>query len=341
MQRHLAALVVSTALAWTPLALAQDAVTSDALFQRGVDDMAALHYDLACPAIAESLRLDPRPGTLFTLAECYAKAGKLASAVVRYDEYITLFSRMTPEQQSKQLGREKTAQEQRDLLKPDVPLLTVALEPGAPLDTLVKRDDTVLNAPSLGVALPVDPGEHTISAQPPNGPVTTQTLTIGKGERKELRLKVEVTTTTTVSTISKTGGSAAPPSAPRESRREAQRIAAFVLGGIGAAGLVSGAVAGAVTLARRSTAEETCDFDTHACTSQQGLDALSSARTSGVVSTVAFAVGGALVGTAAIVFFTAPSPSDAAPTKSASSPPEVSVSVSPYGGFAALSGVFQ
>ena len=84
MQRRLATALFALTLAWAPSALAQDSVTSDALFQKGIDDLAAGRYDIACPAIAESLRLDPRPGTLFTLAECYSKAGKVASAVVRY-----------------------------------------------------------------------------------------------------------------------------------------------------------------------------------------------------------------------------------------------------------------
>lgn len=342
MQRHLVALVFSTTLAWAPQALAQDAVTSDALFQRGVDDMMLGRYETACPAIAESLRLDPRPGTLFTLAECYAKGGKLASAVVRYDEYLTTFSRMTPEQQSKQLGREKTALEQRDLLKPDVPLLTVKLEAGAPADTRVLRDDTLLNGPSLGVALPVDPGDHTVSAQTPNGPLTTQTLTIRKGERKEISLKVEVTTTTTMSTTSKTGGSAAPPArAPSASSRgETQRIVGLALGGVGAAGLLTGAIAGGVTLARKSSVEESCDLGAQTCSTSEGLDELSSARTSGLVSTVGFAAGGALLATGLIVFLTSPS-SRTAETSRDTALPELGFGFDAHGGFATLTGVFQ
>jgi hypothetical protein len=341
MQRHLAALVFSATLAWTPQALAEDTVTSDALFQRGVDDMMLGRFDTACPAIAESLRLDPRPGTLFTLAECYAKGGKLASAVVRYDEYLTAFSRMTPEQQSKQLGREKTALEQRDLLKPEVPLLTVRLEAGAPADTRVMRNDTLLNGPSLGVALPVDPGEHTVSAQTPNGPRTTQTLTIQKGERKEISLEVEVTTVTTMSTTSKTGGSAAPKAKPPTgSRGDTQRIVALALGGVGVAGLLTGAIAGGVTLARKSSVEQSCDLDAKKCSTSQGLDELSSARTSGVVSTVGFAAGGALLATGLIVFLTAPSERTAETSKDTALP-ELRVGFDGQSGFATLTGVFQ
>ena len=42
------------------------------------------------PRFAESHRLDPRPGTLFALASCEEKRGRLAAAVRIYDEYLAL-----------------------------------------------------------------------------------------------------------------------------------------------------------------------------------------------------------------------------------------------------------
>src|SRR5260221_14760041 len=86
-------------------ALAQDVSTAKAMFDKGVQDMEAGKFDSGCPALQESYRLDPRPGTLFTLAECFAKGGKTASAVARYEDYLNVFSRMTPEEQGKQHGR--------------------------------------------------------------------------------------------------------------------------------------------------------------------------------------------------------------------------------------------
>lgn len=337
MQRQVATALLATTIAWAAPALAQDAVTSEALFRKGVDDMAAGKYDTACPAIAESLRLDPRPGTVFALGECYAKAGKPASAVVRYDEYLTAFSRMTPEQQSKQLGREKTAKEQRDLLARDVPMLVVKLAPGAPPDTLVKRDDTVLNGPSLGLPLPVDPGEHVVSAQAPNGPVTTQRVTIGKGERKEISLEVEVVAASPEVPMRR----AEPivPTAPaRDGRGDTQRIVAYVLGGVGAGGVIAGAIAGGLALAKKSSVEETCSFTTHECASQEDLDDLSAARTTGLVSTIGLVAGGALLATGAIVFFTAPSStSKSKPAASAS----LGFAMGPSGGFVSIAGSLQ
>ena len=77
----LAATLVSSA-AWPALA-AGPVDAAKALFDRGVEQLEAGHFNRACPAIEKSYQLDPRPGTLFTLAECEAKRGRLATAVQR------------------------------------------------------------------------------------------------------------------------------------------------------------------------------------------------------------------------------------------------------------------
>src|ERR1700733_1971568 len=73
----------------------QDLAAAEALFNRGLADMTAGKYDTGCPAIGESYRLDPRPGTLFTVAECESKWGHYATASARYDDYLSLYSRLS------------------------------------------------------------------------------------------------------------------------------------------------------------------------------------------------------------------------------------------------------
>src|SRR4051812_5323242 len=88
MKRSLFLASVALAALQVSPALAQDPAAAEALFNKGVTEMQAGHFDVACPAISESQRLDPRPGTLFTLAECEAKSGKIATALVHYDDYL-------------------------------------------------------------------------------------------------------------------------------------------------------------------------------------------------------------------------------------------------------------
>src|SRR5262245_5559003 len=99
-------------------ALADDTAAAEALFNRGMADMDTGHYNTACPAIAESQHLDPRPGTLFTLAVCETRWGRIATAVTRYGDYLSLYDRLTPEQQVRQAERAKEAKKQRETLGP-------------------------------------------------------------------------------------------------------------------------------------------------------------------------------------------------------------------------------
>src|SRR5580658_10162383 len=106
-------------------------------FSYGLAEMLAGRYATGCPAIEASYKLDPRPGTLFTLAECENKRGRVATAVARYVDYLSAYARLTSEQQQKQGKREQTAQSQKAALEPQVPRLTLSLPPGAPAGVVV------------------------------------------------------------------------------------------------------------------------------------------------------------------------------------------------------------
>ena len=63
--------------------------------------------------------------------------------------------------------------------EPQVPQLVLALPETAPKGTIVsKRDGLLLSSISLGIALPVDPGEHVIVTQVPSGPEHEQRISV-------------------------------------------------------------------------------------------------------------------------------------------------------------------
>src|SRR3954462_7468167 len=62
----------------------KEKAASDKLYQEGLAKMLEGAFGVGCPKLAESQRLFPRPGTLFTLAECQAKSGKLVAAIEGY-----------------------------------------------------------------------------------------------------------------------------------------------------------------------------------------------------------------------------------------------------------------
>src|SRR4051812_14269869 len=92
-------------------AAAQDIAAAEALFKRGLVDMEAGRYETGCKAIAESQRIDPHLGTLFTLAMCESRWGHTATAMTRFGEYLTRYERLAPDQQANQGERPKVAKE--------------------------------------------------------------------------------------------------------------------------------------------------------------------------------------------------------------------------------------
>jgi hypothetical protein len=273
---------------------------SAALFDQGLKDMLAGRYDKGCPELAESQRLDPEPGTLFTLAECERKQGKIATAAAHYDDYLRLFDHMTPDQQKDQRGRDQVSKQERAAITPFIPKLTLRLPPNAPPSTVVKLSGKQLDSPSLGVPLPVDPGSYTVTTQVPGGPVHEQSLVINKGENKDVTLEVDVP-----HPAQRAPANSAPASPKTEpvASSSSQRTWAYVAGGVGVAGVVTGSVAGVLAFGKKSTVDKDCKGLT--CT-PEGKQAVDSGRTDALISTIGFSVGAAGLIAGAVLLLTAP-----------------------------------
>ena len=97
------------------------------------------------------------------------------------------------------------------------------------------------------------------------------------------------------------------PSDAQPARQPSSHTAAYVIGGVGLAGLVTGVVAGLLVLDRKHTVDDNCHD--HVC-NQTGLDATSSGKTLGIVSTVGFVAGGVGLGAATYLFLAAPPPGE-------------------------------
>ncbi|MEP7121322.1 MAG: hypothetical protein ABJE95_10450 [Byssovorax sp.] len=300
---------LASTLAHEARAAAQGVDPPAALFDRGLAAMEKGRYAAGCPDLAESQRLDPRPGTLFTLASCEDRWGHTATAVAEYSEYLQVYEQLPEDRKAAQGERPKVARAQRDKLIPAVPELTLMLSPGAPAGVVVKRDGRVVTAAALGAAWQVDPGEHTVSTEVPGGGIWRQQILVGKGEKKKVALEV------------RDGGPVArqplnadnpAPSPILDAGPSTRRVATYVVGGAGLAGLVLGGVMGGLTLGKKGTVTQHCgkgiqSSDETAC-DQTGLDAVNSGKTFGLVSTVGLAVGLAGVGAAVILYLAEPTP---------------------------------
>jgi hypothetical protein len=235
---------------------------AEILFERGLAAMNRGRYDEACPDLAESVRLDPQPGAIFTLAECENKAGSIASALAHYKGYLAFLGRLPASEQATQQERRRIAAEQIKELTPDVPLLAISLPEGAPPDAIVRRDGTPLGRPSLGLALPVNPGTHVASIEIAGRGSREKRIEVARGARLSVVLE-----------LPEPAPSISPRPPPRDTPlatkgREAKSglpPGAIVLGIVSAASLISFTAFALAGVAKESCAP-TCsnqDYDTY------------------------------------------------------------------------------
>ena len=304
-------------VAWARPAAAQDLAAAEALFDKGIKEMEAGRFDAACPALAESQRLDPRPGTLFALADCQDRAGKIASAAALYNDYLRLVAQMTQASKLRHNDRVQVATARRAALAPEVPELTLVLPESAPKDVVITRDGTSFTATSLGIALPLDPGEHLVTTRVGDGPLVEQRITLGRGEKKTVTLEVKLPGPAPAAVPAPSAPPSRPAAAPPPPRTHApppigadadsgmsgRRIGALVAGGIGVAGLALGGVTGAMALSKRSVIRAHCEG---AVCDAEGKAAADAIQLPGTLSTIGFGVGAASVAAGLILWLTEP-----------------------------------
>ncbi len=321
MRRLALANVLLGAAIWASSASAKPE-TAQELFDRGLADMLAGRFATGCPLIERSHELDAAPGTVFTLAECYARAGRVASAVERYSEFLRQYARMSAaEKAGEHTDRAKLSRQEKIRLLGLVPKIEIRLSEGAPEGTVVTSDGVELGADRIGRPIPIDPGEHVFVARAPGGPPIQQRVIIAPGESRVVELTV-VTLASDVDPLvaidpesdapdesagdpSETGGESGIVGA--EEKAGIPRWPAYFVGVLGLAGLGVGTGAGSFAIRKRNTElEPNCrERDTQGnflCVNQVGLDAEPKVRNAATVSTIGFAAGGALVVTSIVLF---------------------------------------
>jgi hypothetical protein len=279
---------------------------AEAMFQKGVADMEKKDFAAACPALSESQRLDPRPGTLFTLAECEAGWGHLASAFTGYTDYVTQVDGMPPAQRSKHADRRGRAAEQLKKLETQVPRVTLKTTRALPAGTEITLDALKIGGPMLGVPLPLDPGEHTITTRLGSSSPQSQMFSVVVGERKtvEIQPPKEDSGTPVAPTTSAAPATTTSPTSPPTAIQAApppSHTAIYVAGGVGAVGLIVGGVTGGLALGKKSTITDNC---TGLICNHTGKEAADSAKSMALLSTIGFGVGIAGVGLAAVLYAT-------------------------------------
>lgn len=166
-KRLLAPTAVAVSLAAATAAFAQPsaekAAAAQVLFDEGMKLMASGQFAAACPKLKSAQKLDPGMATQFRLAECYEKLGATASAWVLYIEVANAAKAANSR------DREAFARKRAQALEPRLSRMTITVAPALSelAGLTIKRDGILVEKPLWGTAVPVDPGEHFVTAQAP------------------------------------------------------------------------------------------------------------------------------------------------------------------------------
>jgi hypothetical protein len=303
-----AVLVCSVALPSRSYAQSTKAA-AEALFQEGRRLIDAGQIAEACPKFADSERLDPAPGTLINLANCYERNGQTATAWATYRE---------AEGAAVNAHRgdyEAVAKTRGAALAPRLSRMTVTTPPIDGIE--VKRDGVIVGRGELGVAIPVDPGKHTLQATAPGrkpwstvvdvaADSASVTVQVPQLEAKPEPPPAEVALANEPApALAASPQADLTPSAPPSTAGSTQRLAGLITAG---AGLVGVGVGTAFTLVGKSRYDESLSHcpQTNVC-DDVGVSRRDDARSAGTVATVAFGVGAAALVTGGVLWLSAPS----------------------------------
>jgi hypothetical protein len=275
---------------------AVDQAAATELFNAGRDLMKGGDFAAACPKLTESVRLEPTVGALAKLAECEEHERRMVSAYGRW-------------QQARNLARatndDRLADVEHEVARLDavVPKLRVIAAGALPEGTAVHVDDVELGQGSMGVALPVESGRHTVTAAAPRKRVWTATVdTAADGATTTVALP-DLEDAPSAPAVPATETSPQPAMAPRRAASTWRPIGA-ITAGAGLVAIAAGAAAGMVAMHQRDEAQ--CPGNV--CDSSGAADTLRTAKTTADWSTALFIAGGALAIGGATVWWLAGRP---------------------------------
>ena len=185
---RVAALLAASALGWCSRAGAEE---SDAarLFREGRALVVEGRFAEACPKLEQSQRLEPRLGTQLNIAFCNERLGELATAWRVFREAASTA------RQERDAERERFATSRADALAPRVPQLRVRAALGADLPA-IRVDDAPLPASDWGRELPLDPGEHRVTAASGGAEYWRTSVTLTEAQHAEIAVPAPPATPT-------------------------------------------------------------------------------------------------------------------------------------------------
>jgi tetratricopeptide (TPR) repeat protein len=296
------ALCASVFLLTPSVAYAGNEAAAEALFAEGQKLVKEKKYAEACAKFAESNRLDRGAGTLIHLADCYEKNKQTASAWATWKEAASAAQAIN------RADWQKLASDRSSKLEPKLAKLTIKVPES--VDKLeVTKDGAPFAQATWNTPLPVDVGPHTIEATAPGHKPYKTTANVSKdGEKLDVVIPKLEALPADPALATKTEPTKPEPAKPAPKEEEdgsGQRAIGYIVAGVGVVGLAVGGVTGLMAMSANNEAKDKCPQE-GACANKDGVDANESAKSLGLVSTIGFGAGAALIIGGAVLIFTAP-----------------------------------
>lgn len=310
--RALSAGIIMVALAITRDALAEptaaDVETARGLYVEGLELRDGGKLEMSLGRFKAAHALATTPITSLELGRAHALLGELVEA----REVLLSIERLPvqPGESGKAANARVEARAMADQLRDRIPGLRIVFSPEPPSPPHVTIDGVVIPAEALANPRKVNPGSHTITTEA-SGARATSTVLLIERELRMVTLTLRASTTP-VSPADTPRETPPPPTTPSTTTTTTSPTGWFYVGlGAAGVGIVVGSITGAIALSKASTLETEC---TGSACPRTAADDLSTSRTMGVVSTVAFGVaafGGAL---AIVTYLTRPTSTTAVRT---------------------------
>jgi hypothetical protein len=306
-----------------------DSATAERLFREAKTLMSQKRYTEACPKLAESHRAEPSGGTILHLAYCHKEEGRIATAYKELEEAVLFAIR------DKREDREKAAKTLMTELAPKLSKLSIVVVPEVMRlpGIEVKRDGVLVPPSEWGSAIPVDPGQHTVTAWAPGRKPLLKTVDL-RGDAATG--SVVISAIDMDPSLKADSGTKSPPATSTPSNKGGgfgtQRKIAVVTGGLGLVALGVGTAFGIKAAGAKSASDDHCVGN---ICDEEGIQLRADGIKWGDLATAFFIGGGVATAAGVVIYVTAPSGGRA------SAKAEVgvtSVSVGPLG--AAIRGQF-
>lgn len=286
------------------IALAQARAHADvpldvtALFEQGVKDMRAGNTAVACKEIAAALAKYQDSGIQGTLAECYTKLGKVASAWNLWKELAD-----TAPADLRPVAAQNAAK-----LEARLPHFKIDVRASVPGLAVTVNDDPITD-PTLQTPLPIDPGPLKATARAPGYVDWSATLEATEGTLTTIEIPKLVEVPKSPDVVTPPAPTPPPPAAPTEAPDpgHGRHVLALTIGSAGVVALGVGLAYGVSASSTWSDSMADCHQQgSKLVCDQKGFGLVQDTISNGNVATVLLGLGVAAVGTGVALWLTAP-----------------------------------